>query len=132
MLEGVRNQFRDHHSHCNALIHIQRHVALFHRHSDSFSRGAIRLAQVAAEFLEVDFEVDSGQVLGQIQGLVNQRHSVHPAPTVIEDLSEARVVDTSRMHPQQTDNDLHVVLDAMMDFAQEDFLFFERGTYQLF
>jgi len=60
---------------------------------------------------------------------MNKGHGSYPALRIFQDISIFFIRDFGGLKPEQTDDDLHVVLDPVVDFTQEDFFLFERRFY---
>jgi hypothetical protein len=63
---------------------------------------------------------------------MDERHRLDAVLTLDEELRGGRVLDLFRLQRQQALDDLKVVLDAMVDFAEQQVLFLEGGLQAVF
>jgi len=90
--------------------------------------GTMDLEDIPAEILDVIAHVHLGMVAGLVQLLVDQSHGGNAVAAVLEG-GECLVgaLDGGRLKIEETRDDIEIVLDAIADFLQEDFLFLEAS-----
>jgi hypothetical protein len=78
---------------------------------------------------DVPTEVNISQALGAIKLLMDQRHRAHPALALVEQHLSALIGERVGLQPQQTADDLQIILDTMVNFFEQRFFLAQRGRH---
>ena len=90
MFLGVGNQFVDDQTARNGRIHVQRHLIHLNLHTDGTVPASVSPQQVVHHAVNVSRGVNARQVLGHIQGLVDEGHRADAVLAVLDHLEDGR------------------------------------------
>jgi hypothetical protein len=86
------------------------------------SPDVLTLRDAVHDSAQVRVHRDALQIIRAVQVLMHQSHRVYAALTVLDKRAHALGLTGMRLQAQQTADDLHVVLHAMMNFLQQSLL----------
>ena len=129
MLDRVGNQLIDDHAARDGGIQAQRAGGDLDLGGDSLRLRAVGGQQVGDQLSKVGVEVDVGQIGRLVEVFVNQRHGTDPVLTLPQ--ATMRPPEFPLLELKQARDDLHVVLDPMMDLLEQDLLLVQRTAQGL-
>ena len=81
--------------------------------------------QITGEIADVGAQVDTFEILRLIQLLVDESHRIDAIATLCQDGLRVGIIGECRLPPQQARDDLHVVLDPVIDLLKQHLFLFE-------
>jgi len=92
----------------------------------------IEVEEVAGQASEIGAKFDLGKVRGLVETLMNESHRSNPVLTLPEHLDGGGVGEMFRLQVEQTGDNLHVILNPVVDLLEKDFLFPEGRLEPVF
>ena len=87
--------------------------------------GVVKAAdQIGDQLMDIGMHIDERAMLLLVKLLMNEGDGLHPFAAILDGMQSGRIIQEVRLGIEQADDDLQVVLDAMMDFFEQPFLFF--------
>ena len=119
VLQRVRDELVDHEAARDRRVDRQQHVDRLDRELNAIGANAVRRDQCRHERIEKIAEVYAREVFRFVERLVDQRHRPDAILALAHHPDHDVIFDARRLQAEQAVHDLQVVLDAMVNFAEQ-------------
>src|SRR5450755_2385702 len=127
MPEGVRNELIHDQAAGDGDVYDRGDVVDIHAEADLGRIHAVRTEQAGGQVADVLAQVDVGEILGAMQLVVEHGHGEDALAAFPQSLQECFVGEIALLKAKHAANDLKIVLDTMVDFAEENLFLLHRA-----
>ena len=127
VFQAIRQQFIDNQATGNGLLCFDPDRIGLDLQGDAVARGGIRLEDLCAEPMDIFGSRNAAHVAGLVEAFVDERDGLDTLLAILEERAHLRVRHRVGLQIQQAGDDLQVILDAMINFLEQDFLFGQGG-----